>query len=583
MPDNLSISIGVDTAKLRADLEVLKAQFKDATQNLKRMAEEANKTGDMTRVQQAAKDVDALSRAIAADTRVLREQTAALRGVGVAATTASRGMENLAEHSHRTSREVFTLSRDLGKLEISGVGIAKVFREMPSLAIPIAALAGAAAAINKLTEEASKNIGGLENLHQAISLPKNDILAMQQAFRNVNAGAENVEPILRKMAEDFTKAHLSAAGLESAVSGVRTLRGGAAPDAAGILRGGAIQPGGFGPGGVLVGRGGQPMQLDATRGFAGILDQSQYANTAKGQLKYLEDAVKILAQIDKTNHQLAIAIAGAQAGGKDPELALRGFLEMARPGAMGATRAGAVEDPAAKEAAAKANEAYEQARSNFKKAIEDIVTTLGTIAMPNVTKFFNDVTKVVHDPAGFGQQAAQEFQNDWTAAMQGIASGWARLRDYMVSNPLPAPVTGSQEGQVIPLAKAGGGLIPGIGSGDTVPAMLTPGEFVNRRASVDYYGRGIFSALNNRMLPRDLFSRMGFAAGGLVGDRLHFADGGIVGTTSGGTPVHLHLDGQQFVMSAADHVASALVAVSQRYQMRSAGVKPSWYGGRPGG
>jgi hypothetical protein len=406
---------------------------------------------------------------------------------------------------------------------------------------------------------------------------------MQQAFRNVNAGAENVEPILRKMAEDFTKAHLSAAGLESAVSGVRTLRGGAAPDAAGVLRGGAIQPGGFGPGGVLVGRGGQPMQLDASRGFAGILDQSQYAQSAKGQAKYLEDAVKILDRIDKTNHQLAIAIAGAQAGGKDPELALRGFLEMARPGAMAAARAGAVEDPAAKEAAAKSTEAYEQARSNFKKAIDDIVTTLGTIAMPNVTKFFNDVTKVVHDPAGFGQQAAQEFQADWTSAMQGIAAGWAKLRDYMLSNPLPAPGTGSQEGQVIPLAKAAGGMIPGRGTGDTVPAMLTPGEFVNRRSSVDYYGSGVFRALNNRMLPRDLFSRMGFAMGGLVGDRLHFADGGMVGTTSGGTPVHLHLDGQQFVMSAADHVASALVTVSQRYQMRSAGVKPSWYGGRPGG
>jgi hypothetical protein len=112
--------------------------------------------------------------------------------------------------------------------------------------------------------------------------------------------------------------------------------------------------------------------------------------------------------------------------------------------------------------------------------------------------------------------------------------------------------------------------------------MLTPGEFVNRRASVDYYGAGIFSALNNRAIPRGLFSRFGFAVGGLVGDRLHFADGGMVGTTSGGTPIHLHLDGQQFVMSAADHVASALVTASQRYQMRSAGVKPSWYGGRPG-
>jgi hypothetical protein len=176
--------------------------------------------------------------------------------------------------------------------------------------------------------------------------------------------------------------------------------------------------------------------------------------------------------------------------------------------------------------------------------------------------------------------STENWKNAWTGAIDAITQAWSAAVSFVATNPLPAP--GGQAGQVIPLAKAGGGMIPGRGTGDTVPAMLTPGEFVNRRASVDYYGAGVFSALNNRMIPRGLFSRFGFAVGGLVGDGMHFADGGMV-PGGGGTPVHLHLDGQQFVMSAADHVASALVTASQRYQMRSAGTKPSWYGARPNG
>jgi SLT domain-containing protein len=43
---------------------------------------------------------------------------------------------------------------------------------------------------------------------------------------------------------------------------------------------------------------------------------------------------------------------------------------------------------------------------------------------------------------------------------------------------------------------AKGGQVPGTGSGDTVPAMLTPGEFVMRKAAVDKYGPAFFAALN---------------------------------------------------------------------------------------
>lgn len=52
-----------------------------------------------------------------------------------------------------------------------------------------------------------------------------------------------------------------------------------------------------------------------------------------------------------------------------------------------------------------------------------------------------------------------------------------------------------------------GGVIPGGGADeDTVPAMLTPGEFVHRRTAVNHYGVGVMQAINNRLIPRDVLS-----------------------------------------------------------------------------
>jgi TP901 family phage tail tape measure protein len=55
------------------------------------------------------------------------------------------------------------------------------------------------------------------------------------------------------------------------------------------------------------------------------------------------------------------------------------------------------------------------------------------------------------------------------------------------------------EGRKININRAGfnlGGLVPGVGNTDTVPAMLTPGEFVIRKDSVNKYGTNILKALN---------------------------------------------------------------------------------------
>ena len=55
-------------------------------------------------------------------------------------------------------------------------------------------------------------------------------------------------------------------------------------------------------------------------------------------------------------------------------------------------------------------------------------------------------------------------------------------------------VTGRNAGG--PIGFATGGVVPGTGNRDTVPAMLTPGEFVIRKSSVSKIGTGTLAAMN---------------------------------------------------------------------------------------
>ena len=58
----------------------------------------------------------------------------------------------------------------------------------------------------------------------------------------------------------------------------------------------------------------------------------------------------------------------------------------------------------------------------------------------------------------------------------------------------------------------------GLSRSDTVPAMLTPGEFVVNRSAVSKFGTGFFAALNNLSVPAQALAQrvQGFASGGLV-------------------------------------------------------------------
>lgn len=66
--------------------------------------------------------------------------------------------------------------------------------------------------------------------------------------------------------------------------------------------------------------------------------------------------------------------------------------------------------------------------------------------------------------------------------------------------------------------RAGGGTVPGVGTGDTVPAMLTPGEFVLRKEAVQRIGVSTLNSMNTG-------KPQGYASGGVVyGDMRYYGD-----------------------------------------------------------
>jgi tape measure domain-containing protein len=69
------------------------------------------------------------------------------------------------------------------------------------------------------------------------------------------------------------------------------------------------------------------------------------------------------------------------------------------------------------------------------------------------------------------------------------------------------------------LLRSSGGPVPGTGTGDTVPAMLTPGEYVIRRDVARRIGYRVLDAINGGgWMPSLSLGRLAFATGGAVPD-----------------------------------------------------------------
>ncbi|MBV6340178.1 hypothetical protein [Candidatus Magnetobacterium casense] len=81
--------------------------------------------------------------------------------------------------------------------------------------------------------------------------------------------------------------------------------------------------------------------------------------------------------------------------------------------------------------------------------------------------------------------------------------------------------THHEGGLIYPRARtfADGGKVPGAGDTDTVPAMLTPGEFVINKKAVENIGVPLLTAINNMRVPDSVYNLVKV---------IRFADGGLV-------------------------------------------------------
>lgn len=103
---------------------------------------------------------------------------------------------------------------------------------------------------------------------------------------------------------------------------------------------------------------------------------------------------------------------------------------------------------------------------------------------------------------------------------------------------------------LVPVTRNAGGLIPGSGNGDTVPAMLTPGEFVIPAGIVKKLGVRYFYDLIGGQ------PKQKFAMGGLV---RAFADGGIVGDPGDSLSFSKKIiEGQNYIASGIDNTNEKL-------------------------
>ena len=116
----------------------------------------------------------------------------------------------------------------------------------------------------------------------------------------------------------------------------------------------------------------------------------------------------------------------------------------------------------------------------------------------------------------------------------------------------------------------------GIAKSDTVPAMLTPGEYVVNRDAVSRFGSGFFESLNNLAVPAQALAQrvQGFASGGLVGAPLvNTVQRPMVESASGPVRtvrVELAANGRQVGAQIDERDEGRLLQLLQSAQMRAA-------------
>ena len=175
-----------------------------------------------------------------------------------------------------------------------------------------------------------------------------------------------------------------------------------------------------------------------------------------------------------------------------------------------------------------------QIKADNKPAIDNIL---------KITDGFTDVTKAVKDnpiTIDIDTQPAVAKLNALQQQIQGLAGGTSLTIDV---------TGGSAPGM------ARGGWLPGYGGGDRIHALLEAGEYVVNKTAVRRFGRGLFDALNQPLVPPTRSAPASYASGGIIPGQEVVT----LNINLGGTPYHLYGARQQ-VKGFADALTRLAVA-----------------------
>lgn len=163
--------------------------------------------------------------------------------------------------------------------------------------------------------------------------------------------------------------------------------------------------------------------------------------------------------------------------------------------------------------AAKSQKALDIANSGSVESIKDVEKAQQGLGyqLGALQKEFNVfISDIINSPSF--KFLAEVFINTSKAVLRLVSSLkpllpiLASVAAFKIGRGLSKLLSGgfSLKGAKESLGFATGGMVPGSGNGDTVPAMLTPGEFVIRKSAVQAFGADRLASINK------------YAAGGLV-------------------------------------------------------------------
>jgi hypothetical protein len=578
MADNLSINIVADTSKARAEMELLNAKMRATQKEIKATSDVAQKTADPAAI--------AKVRTLSATYDGMSKQVARLRKEVNATTKAVEGFHHAA-HPHEFYLVENSLKSLSGAFQAIGHNIIGAKGAIAGFAVALGF-----EKVRDIVNEVSERLGELKKQAGEIGIKPIALQAAQEVVTGIGEEADIATKAMQGM-----NAQIEAARQKSIMppGQVSVFKGGAGTTRVGV-------PGGPG---VQVGRGGVEQPRDFSDPLAMIgASLSDIPNNRLAQLQTYTRQLQAFVNAAKTFDPTALNIisktlfAGVPADSmlKAAPALLKQWkaqiadLEQAQRGATDETLKQDEELRASKDKLSKSySEAAAIVANTLRPAQLAFNDVLSTALTRDATQFQTDIANLTHAWQSFWTEMTS-IASAAASSIQSIFQGLARASSAVsaglanpgsnISEPFGGGISGAIGG-ALPgdySADTGGfargGFVrgPGSGTSDSILARLSAGEFVVNSARVRQVGLGFLQRLN------------GFADGGFVGlAPLRFAAGGLVPSAGGGRAVHLHLGGGSFALAGSGSVVDALVSAAHSQQIRSAGVKPSWFAARPGG